>query len=181
MGHASWMCCWCRIEASDLPHLHAAVAQWSVALRSLLHGEEDRATESLETYSSKEDHYRDRAAGIDPVFAQPSPTPDPTNFRDPVTDQKLKGGRDGRSIPGAARWSGRAGAAVRGHAGFAGTRARRSDPEGRPRSSSTRWAIRAARKGLRRSRRWRTRWWRIYGGQCCRRALVFLSSRRRGL
>ena len=26
----------------------------------------------------------------DPVFAQPSPTPDPTNFRDPVTDQKLK-------------------------------------------------------------------------------------------
>ena len=26
----------------------------------------------------------------DPVFAQPSPTPDPTNFRDPVTDQPLK-------------------------------------------------------------------------------------------
>jgi hypothetical protein len=29
-------------------------------------------------------------AGTDPVFAQPSPTPDPTSFRDPVTDQKLK-------------------------------------------------------------------------------------------
>jgi hypothetical protein len=29
-------------------------------------------------------------AGNDPVFAQPSPTPDPTSFRDPVTDQKLK-------------------------------------------------------------------------------------------
>ena len=26
----------------------------------------------------------------DPVFAQPSPTPDPTSFRDPVTDQPLK-------------------------------------------------------------------------------------------
>jgi Calcineurin-like phosphoesterase/Iron/zinc purple acid phosphatase-like protein C len=26
----------------------------------------------------------------DPVFAQPTPTPDPTSFRDPVTDQKLK-------------------------------------------------------------------------------------------
>jgi hypothetical protein len=31
-----------------------------------------------------------RAAANDPVFAQPSPTPDPTNFRDPVTDQPLK-------------------------------------------------------------------------------------------
>jgi hypothetical protein len=30
-----------------------------------------------------------RATG-DPVFAQPTPTPDPTSFRDPVTDQKLK-------------------------------------------------------------------------------------------
>ena len=29
-------------------------------------------------------------AGNDPVFAQPTPTPDPTSFRDPVTDQKLK-------------------------------------------------------------------------------------------
>ena len=29
------------------------------------------------------------AAG-DPVFAQPTPSPDPTSFRDPVTDQKLK-------------------------------------------------------------------------------------------
>jgi hypothetical protein len=28
-------------------------------------------------------------AGSDPVFAQPSPSPDPTSFRDPVTDQKL--------------------------------------------------------------------------------------------
>jgi hypothetical protein len=26
----------------------------------------------------------------DPVFAQPTPSPDPTSFRDPVTDQKLK-------------------------------------------------------------------------------------------
>jgi hypothetical protein len=26
----------------------------------------------------------------DPVFAQPTPTPDPTSFRDPVTDQSLK-------------------------------------------------------------------------------------------
>jgi Calcineurin-like phosphoesterase/Iron/zinc purple acid phosphatase-like protein C len=32
----------------------------------------------------------DRRAGNDPVFAQPSPSPDPTNFRDPVTDQKLR-------------------------------------------------------------------------------------------
>ncbi|HEY3988975.1 MAG TPA: metallophosphoesterase [Acidobacteriaceae bacterium] len=30
------------------------------------------------------------STGNDPVFAQPSPTPDPTSFRDPVTDQKLK-------------------------------------------------------------------------------------------
>jgi hypothetical protein len=30
------------------------------------------------------------SAGNDPVFAQPSPSPDPTSFRDPVTDQKLK-------------------------------------------------------------------------------------------
>jgi hypothetical protein len=29
-------------------------------------------------------------AGNEPVFAQPTPTPDPTSFRDPVTDQKLK-------------------------------------------------------------------------------------------
>jgi hypothetical protein len=29
-------------------------------------------------------------AANDPVFAQPTPTPDPTSFRDPVTDQKLK-------------------------------------------------------------------------------------------
>lgn len=30
-----------------------------------------------------------QAAG-DPVFAQPAPSPDPTSFRDPVTDQKLR-------------------------------------------------------------------------------------------
>jgi hypothetical protein len=30
------------------------------------------------------------STGSDPVFAQPAPTPDPTSFRDPVTDQKLK-------------------------------------------------------------------------------------------
>lgn len=29
-------------------------------------------------------------AANDPVFAQPSPSPDPTSFRDPVTDQSLK-------------------------------------------------------------------------------------------
>lgn len=29
-------------------------------------------------------------AANDPVFAQPTPSPDPTNFRDPVTDQSLK-------------------------------------------------------------------------------------------
>lgn len=29
-------------------------------------------------------------AANDPVFAQPKPSPDPTNFRDPVTDQKLQ-------------------------------------------------------------------------------------------
>lgn len=29
-------------------------------------------------------------ATTDPVFAQPSPSPDPTSFRDPVTDQSLK-------------------------------------------------------------------------------------------
>jgi hypothetical protein len=29
-------------------------------------------------------------AANDPVFAQPAPSPDPTSFRDPVTDQKLK-------------------------------------------------------------------------------------------
>src|SRR6202012_1979091 len=39
---------------------------------------------------SKKATTRPRAGTNDPVFAQPSPSPDPTNFRDPVTDQKLK-------------------------------------------------------------------------------------------
>lgn len=30
------------------------------------------------------------ASSGDPVFAQPAPSPDPTSFRDPVTDQKLR-------------------------------------------------------------------------------------------
>jgi hypothetical protein len=39
---------------------------------------------------SKKTTTKPRAGANDPVFAQPLPSPDPTNFRDPVTDQKLK-------------------------------------------------------------------------------------------
>jgi hypothetical protein len=41
----------------------------------------------------------------DPVFAQPTPTPDPTSFRDPVTDQKLKEVGTVEPFP-APRWGG---------------------------------------------------------------------------
>src|ERR1700692_3422929 len=35
----------------------------------------------------------------DPVFAQPKPSPDPTGFKDPVTDQKLQGIRNLEAVP----------------------------------------------------------------------------------
>jgi len=30
------------------------------------------------------------AAPVGPIFAQPAPSPDPTSFKDPVTDQKYQ-------------------------------------------------------------------------------------------
>ena len=47
------------------------------------------ADHKVKSTSAKKKTSHPRAAN-DPVFAQPSPTPDPTNFRDPVTDQSLK-------------------------------------------------------------------------------------------
>lgn len=44
-------------------------------------------TGAVHTPKKKKTH--PQAAG-DPVFAQPGPSPDPTSFRDPVTDQSLK-------------------------------------------------------------------------------------------
>jgi len=39
------------------------------------------------------------AAQDQPIFAQPQPTPDPTNFKDPVTDQKFKGIANVEAVP----------------------------------------------------------------------------------
>src|ERR1700749_1721507 len=47
------------------------------------------ADHKVKSTSAKKKTSRPHAAN-DPVFAQPSPSPDPTNFRDPVTDQSLK-------------------------------------------------------------------------------------------
>ena len=106
---------------------------------------------------SKKTTTQPRAGANDPVFAQPTPTPDPTNFRDPVTDQKLK--EMGTVEPFPAPRGGAAEPVLQ----FADTlgsqgpaRSRRFRRRGR--SSSTPWATRAAPKGLRRSRWLRTRW-----------------------
>src|SRR5258707_14211327 len=34
-----------------------------------------------------------------PIFAQPKPSPDPTGFKDPVTDQKFQGIRNLEAVP----------------------------------------------------------------------------------
>ena len=39
------------------------------------------------------------AGSSDPVFSQPVPSPDPTSFKDPVTDQKLKEVNNVEPIP----------------------------------------------------------------------------------
>jgi hypothetical protein len=96
-------------------------------------------------------------AGNDPVFAQPTPTPDPTSFRDPVTDQKLKEIGTVEPFPAP-----RGGAAepVLQFADTLGSQgpARIMAIQKAGRLSSTPWATLAAPRGLRRSRWLRTRW-----------------------
>src|ERR1700733_5040105 len=134
MGRAFWMCFWCNSEfrlASDLPDLYVLSAQWSVVFRrSLPHGKEANEAYCSEAYSDEKDNHAPACYRRSSLCAANA---DPRSNQLPRSGLRSEAERGGnrRTVPSAARWSRRTGAAIGGCAGLSRDGASYCNSEGR--------------------------------------------------